>query len=92
MNNELKASQALLDENSQDFHDQRRNRSEDEDTQETSEPNQNLLGIIRDLRKEISDSQLNFDHERELFNTNRRRKMPTLPKKSANFSLKAEQS
>jgi uncharacterized UBP type Zn finger protein len=65
----MKENQALLDDDDQDITNEIGYIPQDVISKQTfDETKKNLLETIRVLRKEMSDSQLNFDHERDLFN------------------------
>lgn len=64
----IKANQALIEEESQDVNENGYTSRDFVSKQTFAEAKKDLLETIRVLKKEISDSELNFDHERDQFN------------------------
>nr|CAH0113403.1 unnamed protein product [Daphnia galeata] len=71
-NNELmqriKENQALIEEESQDMNENGYTQRDFVSKETFEEAKKDLLETIRGLKKEISDSELNFEHERDQFN------------------------
>ncbi len=64
----IKANQALIEEESQDVNKNGYTSRDFVRKQTFEEAKKDLFETIRVLKKEISDSELNFDHERDQFN------------------------
>jgi hypothetical protein len=64
----IKENQALIEEESQDMNENGYTQRDFVSKETFEEAKKDLLETIRGLKKEISDSELNFEHERDQFN------------------------